>query len=71
MMNGYSTGWPPIHVRMRRSATRIQYIVCVIGRKVRVRCFEVWRSGMRAKIRIERIRAMTPPSLLGIDRRIA
>lgn len=71
MMNGYSTGWPPIHVRIRRSATRIQYIVCVIGRKVRVRCFEVWRNGMRAKIRIDRIRASTPPSLLGIDRRMA
>lgn len=41
MINGYSTGWPPIHVRISRSATRIQYIVCVIGRKVSPRCFEV------------------------------
>lgn len=71
MMNGYSTGCPPIHVRIRRSATRIQYIVCVIGRKVSARCFEVCRNGMMAKIRIDRIRARTPPSLLGIDRKMA
>lgn len=24
MINGCSTGWPPIHVRMKRLATRIQ-----------------------------------------------
>lgn len=71
MINGCSTGWPPIHVRMRRSATRIQYRVWVIGRKVRLRCFEVWRNGRKAKIRIERTRATTPPSLLGMERRIA
>lgn len=71
MMNGYSTGWPPIHVRTKRSATRIQYIVCVIGRKVNARCFEVWRSGIKARITIDRISASTPPSLFGIDRRMA
>lgn len=71
MINGYSTGWPPIHVRINRSATRIQYIVCVIGRKVSPRCFEVWRCGIMARIRIERIRARTPPSLLGMERRMA
>lgn len=36
-----------------------------------LRCLEVWRKGMIIKIRIERTRASTPPSLLGIDRRIA
>lgn len=36
-----------------------------------LRCFEVWSKGMIARIRMERIRAKTPPSLLGIDRRIA
>lgn len=24
VMKGYSTGWPPIHVSVNRSATRIQ-----------------------------------------------
>lgn len=38
---------------------------------MRLRCLDVWRKGSRAKIRIDRIRAKTPPSLLGIDRRIA
>lgn len=71
MINGCSTGWPPIHVKMRRLATRIQYRVWVIGRNVRLRCFEVWRNGRKAKIRIDRTRATTPPNLLGMERRIA
>lgn len=31
----------------------------------------MWRSGTIARIRIDIIRASTPPSLLGMDRRIA
>lgn len=71
MMKGCSTGWPPIHVKMRRLATRIQYRVWVIGRNVRLRCFEVWRNGRRAKIRIDRTKATTPPNLLGMERKMA
>lgn len=71
MMNGCSTGWPPIHVKTRRLATKIQYRIWVIGRNVRLRCFEVCRNGRRAKIKIDRTKATTPPSLLGIERRIA
>lgn len=71
MVNGCSTGWPPIHVKMRRLATRIQYRVWVIGRNVRLRCFEVWRNGRKAKIRIDRTKATTPPNLLGMERRMA
>lgn len=41
MINGYSTGCPPIQVSKSKSATRIQYIVCVIGRKIIARCFDV------------------------------
>lgn len=36
-----------------------------------LRCLEVWRRGIITRIRIERTRARTPPSLLGIDRKIA
>ena len=36
-----------------------------------LRCLDMWSIGMRARIRIERTKARTPPSLLGIDRRIA
>lgn len=43
----------------------------MIGRNVRLRCFEVWSRGINARIKMERIRAKTPPSLLGIDRRMA
>lgn len=32
VVNGYSTGWPPIHVRIKRLATNNQYSICVIGR---------------------------------------
>lgn len=31
----------------------------------------MWRAGIIAKIKMDRTRAKTPPSLLGIDRRIA
>lgn len=70
-MNGCSTGWPPIHVRISRLATRIQNSVCEIGRNISPRCFEVCSVGIRARIRMDIIRANTPPSLLGIERKIA
>jgi hypothetical protein len=68
---GCSTGCPPIHVSVSRSATRIQNRHWLIGRNIMLRCLDVWSKGMRIRIRIERTRARTPPSLLGIDRRIA
>lgn len=36
-----------------------------------LRCLDTWRMGNSIRIRIEKTRANTPPSLLGIDRRIA
>lgn len=71
MMKGCSTGIPPIQVRIITSATRSQKRNCVMGRKVKLRCFDVWRIGTSIRMRIEASRARTPPSLLGIDRRIA
>lgn len=71
MTNGCSTGMPPIQVRMATSATRAQNRNCVIGRNVRPRCLDVWRIGTTIKTRIENRRAKTPPSLLGIERRMA
>lgn len=68
---GYSTGCPPIHVRVKRSATSNQNRHWLIGRKVMLRCLEVWSKGMIIRIRIETTRARTPPSLLGMDRRMA
>lgn len=42
-----------------------------MGRNDMFRCFEECRNGIRARIRIESTRASTPPSLLGIERRMA
>lgn len=41
MIKGCSTGMPPIHVRIKTSATRAQNRNWVIGRNVRPCCFEV------------------------------
>ena len=71
MIKGCSTGIPPIHVRIMTSATRVQNRNCVIGRKVRLRCLDVWRIGTTIRTRMENSNARTPPSLFGIDRRIA
>lgn len=68
---GCSTGMPPIHVRIITSATSNQKRNCVTGRNVMPRCLEVWRIGTSIRTRIENRRASTPPSLFGIDRRIA
>lgn len=71
MMNGCSTGWLPTQVRMRTLATRAQNRICDRGRKVIDRSFDVCSSGMRNRTRIEAARASTPPSLFGMDRRMA
>lgn len=68
---GCSTGMPPIQVRMATSAISVQNRSCVKGRKVRLRCFDVCKRGTIMRMRIEASRARTPPSLFGIDRRIA
>jgi hypothetical protein len=68
---GCSTGCPPIHVSVSRSATRAQNRHWLSGRNIMLRCLEVCSRGIRAIIRIEKARASTPPSLLGIDRKIA
>lgn len=53
------------------SATKNQKSSWDSGRYARVRCFERWIIGAIKRIRIEKSRAKTPPSLLGIERRIA
>lgn len=71
IIKGSSTGMPPIHVKISTSATRVQNKNWVKGRKVSPCCFEVWRRGTSMNTRIENSRASTPPSLFGIDRRMA
>lgn len=69
-MNGCSTGCPPIQVSTRRFATRSQNMIWLRGRNIIVRCFDICNEGIMAKIRMDMAKASTPPSLLGIDRRI-
>lgn len=71
MMKGCSTGWLPIHVRIVRLATKVQNRSWERGRKVIARCLDLWRRGIRNRISTDAARARTPPSLLGIERRIA
>lgn len=70
-IKGVSTGCPPIHVSVIRSATRIQNRHWLIGRNVRLRKGEVWSNGSKTKIKIDSTKAITPPSLLGIERKMA
>lgn len=71
MMNGCSTGCPPIQVSVRRFAAKIQNSVCETGRNIILRCFDVCKKGIMRRTRIEASSANTPPSLLGMERRIA
>jgi len=71
MIKGCSTGIPPIQVRIITSAIRTQNRNWVKGRKVKARCLEVWRIGTSMRTKIEASSARTPPSLFGIDRRMA
>lgn len=71
MIKGCSTGMPPIQVSTSMSATRVQNKNCVRGRNVSPRCLEVCRVGTRNNTRIEANKARTPPSLFGIDRKMA
>lgn len=50
---------------------RSQNKVWEIGRKVLAWFIEVWVKGIINRIKIEAIRAITPPNFLGIDRRMA
>lgn len=42
-----------------------------MGRNTKPCCLEEFRRGNTARMRIDKIRASTPPSLLGIERRMA
>lgn len=71
MMKGCSTGIPPIQVRITTSATRAQNRNCVTGRNVMLRCLDVCRIGTTIRTKMDERSARTPPSLFGIDRKIA
>lgn len=51
--------------------TRVQNIICDGGENWYPRCFCLFRWGVRIRIRMAANIASTPPSLLGIERKIA
>lgn len=71
IMNGCSTGIPPIQVKIITSATKVQNRNWERGRNVSPCCFDVCSKGTTINTKIENKSANTPPSLLGIDRRMA
>ena len=66
VMKGCSTGCPPIHLRVSRSATKNQNRHWPSGWNVIPRCFEVWSRGMIARIRMERIKDLGGLRILGV-----
>lgn len=70
-MNGSSTGCPPIQVKMIMFIVSDQNVICAKGRNMLLRCFALWTIGKISRMAIDIIRAITPPSLFGMDRRIA
>lgn len=71
VINGCSTGCPPIHVSVRRSAMRTQNRIWLMGRNIMLCCLEMWSRRIIARTRIETTSASTPLSLFGIERRMA
>jgi hypothetical protein len=67
---GYSTGLAPIQVRIRKLMDKNQNVIFCKGLNLLDILF-CFLNGMIAMMRIDMTRAITPPSLLGIDRRIA
>ena len=71
IMYGLSTGHLPIQVNMMKFLTISQNRTCDAGRNVMDVSLEVCNIGMTNNIRMDSARAITPPNLFGIDRKIA
>jgi hypothetical protein len=68
--NGGSTGLAPIHVKIIKFIDNIQNKVLLMGLNfLDRRCF--LNMGIIPRIKIAAISAITPPNLLGIERKIA
>lgn len=68
---GGSTGLAPIQVSKNTIVTRDQNMNLLIGYAAEDRIFRFIEKERVRRIKIDMIRAITPPNLLGIDRRIA
>lgn len=68
--NGASTGLAPAQVRIQNKIANIQKELFLVGENFELREY-LFLNGKMEIIRIESTRAITPPNLLGMDRRIA
>lgn len=69
-IKGNSIGWDPIKVSRKKILINIQYINWLIGYIMNEFIF-ILKIGKKYKIIIDISKAITPPSFLGIERRIA
>lgn len=74
MINGSSTTSPPIQVKIQKTPRKKKLINCLKKEKARpfsfLKSFKERKEGAK-RIKTEANKAKTPPSLSGIDRRIA
>lgn len=70
-MKGGSTGFAPIQVRIVITIKIVHKINLLIGRNILEDEDGEDKNGIMYRIAIENIKAITPPSLLGTERRIA
>lgn len=68
---GSSTGRMPIQVNKIIVIVKFQNINFIIGQNWFLKMFLLFVIGKINKIIIDKIKAITPPNLLGIDRKIA
>lgn len=71
IINGSSTGRAPIQVNIITILINSQKVICFSGKNCVPRSLSYGRKGIINKIETERTKAITPPNLFGIDRRIA
>jgi hypothetical protein len=71
VMNGGSTGFPPIHVNKHHDDTRSQNKIWLSGYSELLINLAFMVNGSLNKINRAIASAITPPSLLGIERRMA
>jgi uncharacterized protein YbbK (DUF523 family) len=71
VIHGFSTCSAPICISSTKSATKIQNAHRISGRNCAPRTRDVSRIGIASRISSDANIAITPSSLLGIDRRIA
>lgn len=70
LSKGASTGFAPAQVKIQNKIANDQKEIFLVGENLDLSVY-LFLNGKIEIIRIERTKAITPPSLLGIDRRIA